>query len=118
MTAAASSERDIARMFDRTCVRRYRSVTILRMRTFAIIAYLSVAACGGSKKQAPAPPPPVAEKKEEPAEPPPPEPEKPKHLGAKAALTPVKGAKIDPGTVTFEQDADSGAKVVSELSGL
>ena len=88
------------------------------MKTIAMMTCLGVAACGGGgKKEAP---PPVAEKKEEkPAEPaPPPEPEKPKHLGAKAALTPVKGAKAEPGTVTFEQDEGSDTKVVSEFTGL
>lgn len=88
------------------------------MRASSILACLCLVACGGSKPP-PAEPKPVVEQPK-PAEPPPPPPEppKPKKLGAKAALAPVKGAKIEPGTVTFEQEEGSDTKVVSELTGL
>jgi len=82
------------------------------------MACLFIAACGGSKKPAAESPPPVADKKEPAPEQPPPEPPKPTHFSAKAALTPVKGAKIEAGTVTFEQDEGADTKVVSEFSGL
>lgn len=86
--------------------------------TTTIITCLFIAACGGSKKPAEQPPP-VAKTEDKPAEPPPPaEPPKPQHFGAKAALTPVKGAKMEAGTVTFEQDEGEGTKVVSEITGL
>src|SRR5262245_54608637 len=89
------------------------------MRTAIAITVMSLAACGGSKKEAPPPPPVVAKKEEKPAEPPPPpEPEKPKHMAAKAARKAIKGSKVEPGTVTFQQDEGGDTKVVSEFSGL
>jgi hypothetical protein len=87
------------------------------MRIIPFIACL--AACGGgSKKQVEEPPPPVVEKQVEPEPEPEPEPPPPRTFSAKAALTPVKGAKMAPGTVTFTQTEGSDASVSSELSGL
>ena len=90
------------------------------MRTIVISVYL-LAACGGSKK-APEPPPVVAEKPAEPAAPPEPaapaEPAVPKNFTAKAALEPVKGAKMPPGTVSFAQQQGSDTSVTSSFEGL
>lgn len=79
-------------------------------------------ACGGGSK--PVEKPVVADKITEPAPPPPepekpPEPEPPKMLYAKAVLTPVKGAKIAGGVVSFsQQEGAEGAKVSTEIEGL
>jgi hypothetical protein len=77
-------------------------------------------ACGGGKKQVEEPPPPPVEKK--PEEPPaPPEPAAaavPKSYSAKAAMTPVKGAKLEGGTVTFTQEEGSDTHVTSDFTGL
>ena len=80
-----------------------------------------VVACGGgTKKQVEEAPPQVVEKKaEEPAPPPEPEPPPvPKSYSAKAAMTAVKGAKLDGGTVTFTQEDGSDTKVSSDFTGL
>jgi Cu/Zn superoxide dismutase len=80
-----------------------------------------VACGGGGKKQIEEPPPVVREK---PAEEPPPEPAAPaepavpKSLSAKAAMTPLKGAKLEGGTVTFTQDAGADTNVTSDFTGL
>jgi Cu/Zn superoxide dismutase len=88
------------------------------MRIILFIACASACGGGGGKKQVEEAPPPVVEKKEEPPPAPEPEPEPPKTLSAKAALTPVKGAKMAPGTVTFTQTEGQDATVTSEFSGL
>ena len=78
-----------------------------------------VACGGGGKKPVEAPPPVVEKKVEEPPPAPPPEPEPaPKNLSAKAAMTPVKGAKLEGGTVTFTQQAGSDTSVSSDFTGL
>ena len=75
--------------------------------------------CGGDKKEAKAPvaPPPEPVAKAEP-EPPPPPPAPPKTFSAKAALTPVKGAKIAAVTVSFAQTEGASTKVTTEIEGL
>ena len=90
------------------------------MRRIALIAFV-VACGGGSKKKVEEPPPVVDQKKE--AEPPPPaeqpaEPAVPKSYSAKAALTPLKGVKLDGGTVTFTQQEGQDTAVTSDFSGL
>lgn len=90
------------------------------MRVILFAAGLTCVGCGGSKKpvEEPAPVAAMAPEEEKPAEPPPPdEPAVAKKLNAKAALTPVKGAKQPPGVVTFTQDA-SGTSVTSDFEGL
>jgi Cu/Zn superoxide dismutase len=102
-------------MFDRTPALRHH----LTMRKIVWLTCL-VACGGGSKKQVEEAPPPVVEKKvEAPAPPPEPEPPPvPKSYSAKAAMTAVKGAKIEGGTVTFMQEEGSDTKVSSDFSGL
>ena len=90
------------------------------MRTIAALLGFSLIACGGGEKKEPTTPP-VAPKpapvvKAEPVPPPPPPP--PKKFFAKAAMTPVKGAKIAPVTVSFAQEAGSPTKVTTEIEGL
>lgn len=86
-----------------------------------IVLVMCVVACGGgSKKQVEEAPPPVVEKKVE-APPPEPEPEPPpvpKSYSAKAAMTAVKGAKLEGGTVTFTQEEGSDTNVSSDFTGL
>lgn len=94
------------------------------MKLVALISGFLCVGCGGSKS-ATGVAEPVAEvrppKPAEPAEPaaPPPAAETAvaKSMGAKAALTPVKGAKQPPGVVTFTHGA-SGTSVTSDFSGL
>lgn len=92
------------------------------MRMIALLTILI--ACGGSKKPVAEETPPVAETKpveKQEAEAPPPaaEPAVPKTKGAKAALTPLKGAKQPPGTVTFAQgDAEETTNITSDFEGL
>lgn len=90
------------------------------MRIIGLFA--CVCACGGGgKKQVEEAPPPVVEKKPEEPPPPPPEPEAPpvpKSYSAKAAMTAVKGAKLEGGTVTFTQEEGSDTKVSSDFTGL
>ena len=90
------------------------------MRMIALVT--CVAACGGGgKKQVEEAPPPVVDKK---PEEPPPEPEKPdeppvpKNYSAKAAMTVVKGAKLEGGTVTFTQQDGADTSVSSDFTGL
>ncbi|HEY5945197.1 MAG TPA: hypothetical protein VIV40_06890, partial [Kofleriaceae bacterium] len=88
------------------------------MRMIALALCL-VACGGGGKKKVEEAPPPVVEKKAEP--PPPPEPAAPavpKSYSAKAAMTPVKGAKLEGGTVTFTQEAGADTNVTSDFTGL
>jgi Cu/Zn superoxide dismutase len=102
-------------MFDRTRALRHH----LAMRKIVLMACVVACGGGGKKKVEEAPPPVVEKKVEEP--PPAPEPEPPpvpKSYSAKAALTPVKGAKIEGGTVTFMQEEGSDTKVSSDFSGL
>ena len=89
------------------------------MRRIALIVF--VVACGGGTKKKVEEPPPVVEKKE--AEPPPPaeqpaEPAVAKSYSAKAALTPLKGVKLEGGTVTFTQQDGQDTAVTSDFSGL
>jgi hypothetical protein len=76
--------------------------------------------CGGSKPPPRAPEETVEQKK---AEDPPPEPAAPaepavpKELHAKAALQPVKGAKLVPVTVSFTQTEGQDTSVSSEIEG-
>ena len=89
------------------------------MRMLLVIALVG---CGGGGKKTveEPPPPPVQEKKEEPPPEPaaPAEPAVPKSMSAKAAMTPVKGAKLEGGTVTFTQEAGSDTNVTSDFAGL
>ncbi len=93
------------------------------IRIRALVSLVSLASCGGGKKsvaEADDPSPPAVERAGE--TPPPPtlaasEPAVSKNLGAKAALTPVKGAKQPPGTVTLTQAGDV-TSVVSDFEGL
>lgn len=86
--------------------------------TIATVLGLFLFSCGGDKKEAKAPvaPPPEPVAEAEP-EPPPPPPE-PKKFSAKAALTPVKGAKIAAVTVNFAQTEGEPTKVTTEIEGL
>lgn len=89
------------------------------MRMIALIACL--VACGGGGKKKVEEPPPVVEKDKKEEPPPPPEPAEPavpKSYSAKAALTPVKGAKVGGGTVTFTQQEGADTSVSSDFSGL
>jgi len=93
---------------------------MLRRMTRTIAAFLGVflISCGGGGKKEPAapvapPPEPVVKAEPEP-EPPPP----PKTFSAKAALTPVKGAKIAGVTVSFAQTEGEPTKVTTEIEGL
>jgi len=86
-----------------------------------MLLVIGVVACGGGgKKQVEEGPPPVVEKKQEepPPEPAPAEPAVPKNYSAKAAMTPVKGAKLEGGTVTFSQQEGSDTSVSSDFTGL
>jgi hypothetical protein len=94
------------------------------MRTTMAIITCSTGllACGGGgKKPVEEPPPVAATKPEEPPPPPEPaaaEPPVPKSHSAKAALTPVKGAKQPPATVTFTQQEGQDASITSDFTGL
>jgi len=81
-----------------------------------ILAVVAIAACGGSKKPAPAAPPPVEKKVEAPPveKAPEPAPAPPKKWHAKAALTPAKGSKLQPATVSFTQEEGQGTNVSSD----
>ena len=87
-----------------------------------MLLVVCIVACGGGgKKKVEEAPPPVVEKKQEepppePAEPA--EPAVPKNLSAKAAMTAVKGAKLEGGTVTFTQQEGSDTSVTSDFTGL
>lgn len=85
-------------------------------RTIATLLGLLLISCGGDKKESKAPvaPPPEPVAKAEPEPPPPP----PKKFSAKAALTPVKGAKIAAVTVSFAQTEGEPTKVTTEIEGL
>lgn len=87
-------------------------------RTIAALLGLALISCGGGKKESkqPVAPPPEPVVKAEP-EPEPPPPPPPKKFSAKAALTPVKGAKIAAVTVSFAQEGES-TKVTTEIEGL
>jgi hypothetical protein len=89
------------------------------MRTVTLVLGLSLIACGGGGSKEPAapvapPPPPVVKAEPEPPPPPPP----PKKFSAKAALTPVKGAKQTAATVSFAQTEGEPTKVTTEIEGL
>lgn len=95
---------------------------MLRPMTRTIAAFLGgfLISCGGGGKKepvAPVAPPPEPVVKAEP-EPPPPPPPAPKQFSAKAALTPVKGAKIPAVTVSFAQTEGAPTKVTTEIEGL
>jgi hypothetical protein len=92
--------------------------------TTIFTSLLVLAACGGSKPPAvrakaipvEPDPAPVAEAKPEPPPPAPPEPPPPpppKSWHAQADLTPIKGIKIKPATVTFTQEEGQPAAVGS-----
>jgi hypothetical protein len=100
-------------------IERARCATISTMRKIVLVTCVVACGGGGKKQVEEAPPPPVAEKKVE--EPPPAEaepPPVPKSYSAKAAMTAVKGAKLEGGTVTFMQEEGSDTKVSSDFSGL
>jgi hypothetical protein len=84
-----------------------------------LAAIPAVAGCGGGSKtgKASAPPPEAAEAAPaaEPEEPPPPPP--PQEWRATASLTPVKGSKMKPGDVTFEQ-TEGGATEIATAAPL
>lgn len=75
-----------------------------------LAAIPALAACGGGSKDARAPEPIAEAPAPEPEEPPPPP---PMQWRATAALTPVKGSRMKPGEVTFEQTEGEATKVVS-----
>ncbi|MBA3458274.1 MAG: superoxide dismutase family protein [Deltaproteobacteria bacterium] len=83
-----------------------------------LLGFLLISCGGGDKKepQAPVAPPPDPVVTAEPEPPPPPPP--PKTFSAKAALTPVKGAKIAAVTVNFAQTEGESTKVTAEIEGL
>jgi hypothetical protein len=93
----------------------------MRNRMLPAIAFV-IWSCGGSKP-APKPPEPVVEPTAEGDKPaPPPEQEPapapiPKELHAKAALQPVKGAKLQPITIDFTQVAGDDTKVTADIEG-
>ncbi len=96
---------------------------MLRAMTRTLIATvlgLFLFSCGGDKKEVKAPvvPPPEPVVKAEPEPPPPPPPPPPKKFSAKAAMTPVKGAKIAAVTVSFAQTEGEATKVTTEIEGL
>lgn len=89
----------------------------MRIPSF-VLACSFLASCGGGKKPAPVTPKPepveTVEAEPEPAPPPPP----PQMFHAKAALTPVKGAKMTATTVSFTQQEGEDTKVTAEIEGL
>lgn len=90
----------------------------------SLIAGVAGVSCGGGTKSVAEPGDPSPAAVESASEPPPPptpaasqEPAVGKNLGAKAALSPVKGAKQPPGTVTMTQAGDA-TSIVSDFEGL
>src|SRR5262245_51438812 len=84
-----------------------------------LVVCLAAGGGGGKAKQVEEPPPVVEKKQEEPPpEPEPAEPAVPKDISAKAAMTPVKGAKLEGGSVTFIQPGGSDTNVTSDFTGL
>src|SRR5262245_45254314 len=78
------------------------------------------AACGGSKPAATPARDEVVEKKQEPTDEAPAAPDEPavaKSWYAKAALEPVKGAKVSPVTVSFTQSDGEDAHVSADVEG-
>jgi hypothetical protein len=82
----------------------------------SILALATVTACGGSKKPAPPPPQaaaPAPAPEPAPAPAPPPPPPEPKIAKAKADMTPSKGAKFKPATITFSEPEGGPTAIAS-----
>lgn len=90
----------------------------MRVLLFAMVLPL-LGACGGPGKRAHAPPPskaPLPSEDDEPTAAPAPvkKPPPPKNWFAKAALTPVKGARVKPFLVAFSQEEGADTKLVAD----